>query len=139
MKLIEDVQLDLGAAAAIAGTSDVDSSIIDMAGYEGVIVFASLAVQAANNYLQATHGDTTSPAETVTGSKVITDSTNDVAILEIHRPQKRYFKFTLKRGTSTASGDMYVVRYGARRLPKNNDVANTTNVVTLHAPVTGTP
>lgn len=139
MKQIENLKIDVAAAAASSGTSDVDGSALDMAGYEGVLLFVYIGTANSGNYLQALHGNTNSPSDTVEGSKVVTDSNGDVAVLEINRPKYRYIKPQVKRGSATVTGEVYAIRYGARVKPVTNDVANSQNVVALATPATGTP
>lgn len=140
MKELENVKIDLAIAGASTGTSTLASADIDMTGYEGIIFVGSLATANAGNFMQAVHGDAPTPTDTVAGSKVVPATDGDVAILEIHRPLKKYVRVQLVRaGATTVSGDVYAIRYGARKDPQTNEVTNAVKTASLISPATGTP
>lgn len=134
--------LTLGAAATTAGTTAVNGAAIDMAGFDGVLIFGTIATAASGNFLKAQGGEASdlSDAADLAGTKVVTDSDADLAILDIQKPRERYIRGVFVRGTSTAVGDLYYIRYNDSEQPETrNDVANTQNLVRLISPAEGTP
>lgn len=127
------------AAGAAAGTSTVDGDAVDLSGFEGVVFMASIAVANAGNYLKAQEGDTNSPSADIEGSKVVTASNDDVAILQVHKPLKRYIRANIVRGASSASGDLFAILYKGSKMPLSSDVANAVISKSIVSPVAGTP
>ncbi len=130
------------AAAGSAGTA-VDGAAIDMQGYDGVVIFCTIATANAGNYLKAQGGEVAnlSDAADLAGTKVIVDSNGDVAMLDIAKPKERYIRGTVIRaGANTATGDMYYQRYNCdKQSVTTNDVTNEQNLVRLVSPAEGTP
>jgi hypothetical protein len=116
-------KLRLVAAAAVAGTTDVESAIIDTAGYDGVVFFATIAAKAANNYIQVEQDGVNSSGgmAALLGSGVVAAVNGDIVASEVKRPAKRYMRAVIKRGTSSATGDIYALLYGARKKPVDNN------------------
>ena len=111
-----------------ANTGDVTSDSVDMAGYEGVIFFASYGTAATDNLPNAetSSDDGSSDAFTdLAGTEVGVGSSDEDVWLEIHRPVERYVKVIYARGTSTTLGDIWAIRYGARTLPQDNTTTGT--------------
>lgn len=134
MSLLDKLNIDSVAAAASAATSAVNGSTVDLEGYEGVIFFCSVAVANAGNFLKAQEGDTSSPTADLEGSAVVVGTNNDVVALNVHKPLKRYIRPVLIRGASTASGEIYAVKYGSCKLP---DVGADVSKI-IASPVAGT-
>lgn len=130
------------AGAASAGTT-LTSSAVDMQGFDAVCAFGTIATANAGNFLKAQQSSDDGSTDTyddLAGSKVVADDGADVVCLDIRRPTKRYLKFLIVRGgANTVTGDVYAVRYNARKGLQVNDVLNTFNLVTLNGPAEGTP
>lgn len=139
MNQLKEMEVQVVADYTAAGTSDVDSSIIDMSDADGVIFIAKVATGASNNYLQASQGADSglSDAQALEGSKVLMSTTPGVARLCIHRPAERYVRATIKRGTSTTAQSIIAIKYHLRKAPQ----ADPTNYVskTIVTPDEGTP
>lgn len=133
MNLLKDIRINSVAAAAVAGTSAINGTTIDMSGRNGVIFFCSVAVANAGNFIKVQEGDTTSPTADLAGSAVIVGANNDIVAICIHKPTKRYLRAVLTRGTSSASGEIFAITYGGIKLP---DVGANVNK-TLASPVAG--
>ena len=134
--------LTLAAAAAGSAGTAVDGAAIDMQGYDGVLIFATIATQNAGNFLKAQQGQVSnlSDAADLAGTKVIVDSNGDVAILDLAKPKERYVRGTIIRaGANTATGDMYYLRYNGSAQAVINDIANEQNLVKVISPAEGTP
>lgn len=126
--------------ATAAGTSAVTGSAIDMQDFEGVVCYASLGTLTAtqvtllkaqgssdNGVLDA-YADITGAA---TAAAADADS-NKMLVLDVYRPQKRYIKFIVSRGTANAVVDGAVaVQYGAKHKPTTNDATTTSQTKTF--------
>lgn len=129
------VEVDEVAAAATAATSAVNGITVDMQGFDGVMFFATIAVANAGNLLKAQEGDTTSPTTDLAGSGVVATTNGQVVLLDVYKPLKRYIRAVLIRaGASSASGQIYAVKYRGKVSPKvAADVATS-----LVSPIAGT-
>lgn len=125
--------------AAAAATTDVESSAVDMQGFEGVMFLAMLgtitsgavtsikAQQSSDNGVADAWSDLEGTAVTVAD-----DDDNQVFGLDIFKPLKRYVRCVVDRGTQNAVVDGVVaMQYGARVAPTTQD-ATTVGAVELH-------
>lgn len=130
------------ANAAIAGATDIDGTVIDMQGYRGVRCIAALgaltatAVTSLKAY-QSDAVDGTGDAFSLiatTAAAADTDS-NQLLILEVCEPNKRYVKFVLDRGTANAVLDgMIVELFRAAREPIAELDATVSSQVVVSSP-----
>lgn len=88
-----------------AGTSDVNSGIVDTRGYQGIAFMVLLGAIATSGSvsIKLQHGDspTLSDAQDIAGSAIgPTSDTDDnkVIITEVYRPVKRYLRVVTTRG-----------------------------------------
>ncbi len=139
--LSNELKLRKVAAGAVTGTTEVLSSAIDMQGYEGVIIFATIATANAGNYLKAKQDVATGGAYAdLAGSKVVAAADAEVVALDIYRPTERFVKGSIIRaGITSVTGDMYALQYGARTRAVANSVADTHLLKQLASPAEGTP
>lgn len=138
---LESDLLTLGKAAQGAGTSTVDGDPIDMAGYDGVVIFCTIATANAGNFLKAQQGEASnlSDAADLAGSKVIADANGQVVGIDIVKPRERYVRGNIVRGVSTATGDLYYLRYQKHNQPASNNVTNLLKTIKIASPAEGTP
>jgi hypothetical protein len=117
-----NVQVD-GATAA--GTSAVDSTAVDMAGYDGVLFIVQLGTAAANNTIKAQQDSAVamSGAADLTGTSVAS-GTKKTVVLDVQRPAKQFVRCEVTRGTSTTVDAITTIRYKARALPVGQPTAN---------------
>lgn len=122
MNLSSDTKLRLIKAAQVAGTSAVESTVVDMSGFEGVLLFGTINVANAGNYIKAQSGTdaTVTDAADLTGTKVVCGYTGEVLWIDLYRPLERYVRMVGIRGSSTATGDFYAMLYGAHTKPTDN-------------------
>lgn len=111
-----------GAAIANANNTDSNSTIFDMAGYDGILFITTITdcVQAGVATLKA-EGNTAnsdSGMEAITGATVsATSGANDdlngkVLIVDVYRPTKRYVQGVRVSATQNiAFGEVLVVQY----------------------------
>jgi hypothetical protein len=108
-------------AAGAAGSSDVNSSVIDFAGYEGALIIVSLGpiVTGAATSVKVQGGATSSPTTDILGtSQTITDDMdNTVVYIDIRRPLLRYARIVFGRATQNSTVAAVAVLYGSRNSP----------------------
>lgn len=118
----------LGAAIAAASNTDDDSSIIDMAGYEGVIFICTITDSAQTGVgslivEQNTVNSATGMAALSGGSAVATSAANDdlngkLLKVAVHKPRERYLRVNRTSATANiAFGELLYVKYGPRVMP----------------------
>lgn len=120
--------------AAVAATSDIDSSRVDMSGFDSVCFIALLGdvtsgsvleLQGKVNTADSTSGATEVTDGTVTYTAGASDADNKLMILDIRRPNRAvtpYAYCTLLRGTQNAVVDgIIAIRYNARDVPTSQD------------------
>lgn len=114
--LSDNVKIDVEAPTA-TGTTTINSSAYDMAGYEGILFLVRLGSPASNNNIRAQQ-DTVSgmgSAADLAGTLVNSASIN-LHALDINRPSERYVRCQVTRGTTTTIDTIVVLRYKSRAL-----------------------
>lgn len=129
--------------AVAAGTSDQDSSSVDMLDYEGVrftVSFGTITGSAVTSIRAGQSANDSSWADLLgTDITVADDDDNQVAILDIWRPIDRYVRCTVKRATQNAVIDGVVAeQYGPRVLPPTNDSSTVVGQEIHTSPAEGT-
>lgn len=119
MNLSKNTKLIKIAAGAAAGTDEVLSDALDTLGYEGALIFGSIATANAGNYakLQQSSDNSADTYADLAGTKNVPGHNGDSFLIDIYRPQERYLKCSITRGASTVTGDVYALLYGARSKP----------------------
>ena len=128
------------AVTSAAGSTVLESSVIDMDGYEGILLFTRFGTAAADNLISAKMSSANDSATmgAIEGSAVAPGASDEVQWLDIYRPRKRYLQLVATRATSSKLGEMYAFKYGARKLPTDNNTAGTIAGEALISPSTGT-
>jgi len=125
--------------AVVAGTSNQDGTTIDMAGYDAARCIALLGTLTTTHVtkLIAMQGDLANGSDAVaidgaeSGLAGDADS-NEMLILDVIQPRKRYITFRLVRGTANAVLDgMIVEQYKAREMPIAADATVTNQAVVV--------
>lgn len=121
-------------------SSIVESDVLDMAGYEGVVFFTSYGTAASDNSikLKGSTANSTGTMGDITGSSVAVASSDEDVWLDVYRPRYRYLQLAAVRGTSSKLGDIWAVQYGGRKLPESNSTAGTIKGETNISQSTGT-
>lgn len=140
MNLSKQVEIKSAAATTAAGTSEVDGATIDMEGYEGVLFIAKFGTAASGNTLQAQQGAASnlSDAADLEGTLVTVGASDELVYLDLVRPQERYVRIQAQRGTSSTLDWVVAIKYGARKLPVDNDTAGTIAGEVSISPAEGT-
>ena len=127
MQLSNEVKIRKVAVAAVSAGTEVISSVVDMAGYEGVMFFCTIATANAGNYMKAQQDTAVGmgAAADIAGSKVVAAANASVVWLDIYKPTERYVTANIIRaGANTATGDMYAIQYEGKVKPELNLVTN---------------
>ena len=127
MQLSNEVKLRKIKASQTSAGTEVVSDIVDMAGYEGVLFFATIATANAGNYMKAQQGANAamSDAADIAGSKVVATANGEVVFLDIYKPSERYLTANIIRaGANTATGDIYAIQYEGKVKPEINLVTD---------------
>lgn len=112
--------------SAVAATSDVETDILDMQGFDSVMFVAALGDVTSGSVLelevqQNSANSSSGMAEiATTGQNTAGASDFDKKLLigDVVRPKGRYVRAVLKRGTQNAVVDgIFAIQYGARDLP----------------------
>jgi len=125
--MIKDVKVTRIYAGAVAGFGDtLSSDILDMTGYEGVLLIADLGDQAATAVATLTAQQDTDAAggtmATLTGSVAYTfaaaDGDDDLLVLDVYKPLERYIRAQLQRATANITvKSIIAIQYGAMKAP----------------------
>lgn len=132
--------------AQAAGTSDLTSSAIDTAGWDGVKIYTAFgtitagAVTSVKLQQSSDDGVADAYADLVGSSVPVADSrSNDVVVHDIYRPKERYIKAVIDRGTQNAVVDgVWAVLYTNRKQPTTDDSATVVARKVLISPSEGT-
>lgn len=130
--LLYDVKVTRVAASAVAAQTDVNSSILDMAGYEGVMFIAltgdvtatsALALKAEQNTVNSTSGmaELEGSASFTAGAS---DADGKALVLDVFQPREQYVRAVLERGTANAVVDgIIAIQYRAAIRPTAQDAS----------------
>lgn len=138
MNATKNTKLIKVLAGAAAGTTPLTTATIDTQGFEGVVIFGSIATVNASNVVDARQGQASdmSDGAVLEGSRVAPGDNGDSFCIDILRPEKRYVDVQITRNVSTATGDVYAWLYGSvRKAPVSQGA--TIDVVTLASPIEG--
>lgn len=139
-QLIDGVKIEQAIATAGAGTSEINGAILDMAGYEGVLIVAKFGTAAANNTIKVEQGDTSNLTDgaDLAGSQVSVGASDEIVAIDIYRPTDRYVRPIALRGTSTTLDWAVAFKYGAKKQPVDNSIAGTIASEKHASPAEGT-
>lgn len=132
MSLLKNIKITRVAASASAAQTDVNGSILDMAGFDGVLFIAltgdvtdtsALALKAEQNTLNQAGG----MAELVGSAAFTAGATSadgKALVLDVFAPRERYIRAVLERGTANAVVDgIIAIQYQARSKPTAQDAS----------------
>lgn len=142
MNLLPNVKITKVADTAASAGTDVNGSVLDMQGYEGVLFCTNVTTANAGNFLKAQQGQVSnlSDAADLAGTKVTSGSSDEALVLEVHKPLERYIRPVIVRGgANTITGEIWAIQYTSRVAPRTSDVAGTLASKTVVSPAEGTP
>ena len=116
--LAENVKISIVNAQASSAGSAINSSSVDMAGFDGVIFFGEMVTANASNFVNIATSLNDSSWADLLGTKVTPGDNGDGGAVTIHKPLERYLRMEVDRGgANTAFGTIYALQYGARKVP----------------------
>lgn len=144
LSLVSNVAIDRVSNAVAAGTSDINSTGVDMQGFETAVFFVAFGTitSTAVTSIQIDHSDDNSNWAAVAGSKVTVPDTasNKIAVVEVVRPLKRYVRCTVDRGTANAVVDsILAIRSGAKTAPITQGSTHAATPTQIVGSTSGTP
>ena len=123
MNLSKNVKITKIAVGAVTAITEVVSAVVDMQGYEGVVLFTTIGTANAGNYLKAKQDAAIGMGGAVdlAGKKIVATAANQVVWLDIYKPTDRYITANIIRaGITTITGDIYAIQYEGRKYPEGN-------------------
>ncbi len=143
--LAREVKVTRVMNAVAAGTTDQESSTVDMQGFDGVMFVAAFGTITTNavTSVKAQQGALSNGSDGAdlvgTGITVADDDDNQVAIIDIYRPQERYVRCVIDRGTQNAVIDgVLAIQYKGRRQPTTHDSTTVIAAESHNSPAEGT-
>ena len=145
MNLSKNVKVTRVMNGVAAGTTDQNSSIIDMSGWDGVLFLAAFGVITATAVTSIKVQQDTDPAGGTmadlagTAVTVADDDDNQVAGVDVYRPRERYVRLVIDRGTANAVIDGVVaIQYRGSKAPSVHDATTVVAIETHASPAEGT-
>ena len=123
--------------ATAAGTTAINGNSYDMQDFEGIVFVCSMgtltATQVTSLKAQGSSDNSTwaDIAGAVTANAADADS-NKLLVLDVYRPQQRYVRCVVNRGTANAVIDSVIaLQYGAKKTPttQSTDVSQSLAIV----------
>ncbi len=122
--LLEEVKITKLNDATAAGTSAINSAVVDMAGFDGVVFLTNtgtvLATGTATVKVQQDTAAGMGAAADLLGTSqafVDTDDNKSVAV-DIKRPLERYLRLVITRAVANSDwGPIWALQYRTRKLP----------------------
>lgn len=124
-----------------ANTSAIESSIVDMEGFESVWFFTDVNVADAGNFIKAQQDDASnmSSAADLLGTAVIVTGADEAVGIDLVKPEKRYVRaVVIRAGSSTTAGPIWALQYNGAFAPTDNITAGTENHELHVSPIEGT-
>lgn len=128
---------DASGWTVTAGTTDVNSDIVDMAGFDAARFIAGFGTitSGAVTSMKVQQGAAAAMSDAAdllgTGVSIADTDDNKIAIIDVLRPRERYLRASFDRGTQNAVIDFLIVE-----LYRANSEPVTQDTVTLVAPET---
>ena len=139
----KDEKVTRVANASAAGTTQVDTSSVDMAGFDSVKFYTSFGA-IASSAVTSVHVATSSDNSTWndlegTSISVADDDDNGVTVHEIVSPQERYLRIEVAKATANSTVDgVIAVQYNSRKKPATDDTTTVIGSETHISPAEGT-
>ena len=144
MNLGKELKFTQVKTAVAAGTTDINSDIIDMANWDGVLFITSFGTITAGAVTSVLiQQDTDSAGGTMTAllgsGQAVADTDDDKCVIhDLYKPLERYVRATVDRGTQNAViNSIVAVQYRGSKTPATNDSATVVALKTLVSPAEG--
>ena len=130
MNLIKNTKITTALDYA-SGTASRNGAILDMQGFEGVLMivkFATIATSAVGDIhaeQDSASGGGTMADLTGTAIAVADNDDHQIFIIDLYRPQERYVRAVVTKDASNAMAEEAIyLQYGAKELPIDNNVTD---------------
>jgi len=130
MNLIKNTKITTALDYA-SGTASRNGAILDMQGFEGVLMivkFATIATSAVGDIhaeQDSAVGGGTMADLAGTAIAVAHNDDEQIFIIDLYRPQERYVRVVVTKDASNAMAESAIyVQYGAKELPIDNNVTD---------------
>lgn len=145
MNLLKCGKLTRVMNAVAAGTSDQNSSVIDMQNFDSVTFIAAFGTITAGavTSIKVQQGADSGLSDAAdlegTAISVADDDDNQIVAVEVVRPRERYVRLVIDRGTQNAVIDgVIAIQTGPRVLPVTHDATTVVGSETHNSPAEGT-
>lgn len=129
----------------VSGTADREGAILDMLGFRGVLMVVKFAVIASSAVTSIkAQQDTDVAGGTMadllgTAQTVAADDDNQIFIIDLYEPVKRYVRLVIDKDASNATAESaYYIQYGAQQRPATVTVADKVTYERHVSPAEGT-
>ena len=137
MALLDDIKITTVAPTA-TGTTTIDGSALDMAGFDGALFIVRLGSPATNNNLRVRQCDTSGGTYAdLASSKVGDHATNTPLIVDVYRPLEQFLKYQITRGTTTTIDSVVIIQYKGKGVSPQTQPSGTASAKLYH-PAEGT-
>ena len=144
MNLSSDVKLTTALDYA-SGNADRTGAVLDMQGYDGVLMVVKLAavVNGGTNSIKAQQGELANGNDMadLEGTKIVIadDDDNQVFMIDLYRPAKRYVRLYVDKDAANACAESALyIQYGPTQRPVDNDVTDAVTYEFHATPAEGT-
>jgi hypothetical protein len=125
-------------AASSAATTTIESTVVDMANFQGVVITTDIATANAGNVVKVQQGSLANGSDMtdLAGSATANGTNGNAVVIDVYKPTKRYIRAVVVRGASTAVGPIHAELYD----PRNKVVSHGSTIVakSLVSPLEGT-
>lgn len=101
-------------APTATGTSAIDSTVIDMSGWDGVLFIARLGSPASNNNIRLRQSTATGGTYNDATGTLVNHASNNVHMLDVRRPDKQFVRVRVTRGTTSTIDTITAIQYRGR-------------------------
>ncbi len=134
MNLSKNVKVTVVSPAAVAAQTAIDSSVLDMTGFDGVIFIALLGDVTSTSVLTLTaKGNTANSTSSPTPATLkatdaftadATSADSKAIMVDVYRPTQRYVFANLTRTTANAVvGGILAIQYKGTKRPTTQDTS----------------
>ncbi|MGL4296277.1 MAG: hypothetical protein ACRCTG_11215 [Aestuariivirga sp.] len=142
--LSDEIKITKLANATAAGTTAINSAVVDMAGYDGCLFLTNAGaivgggVQSLKVQQDTVVGMGTAADLAGTGITVADDDDNQAFWIDVKRPRERFLRLVISRATQNSDwGAIWAFQYRGRSLPVVNTVTDTITGEKWEAPAEG--
>lgn len=127
--LLDNVKITkVNAYAASAGTA-INSTSVDMQGFEGVVFVTSLATANAGNSVNVAQSEDNSTFNDLEGTAQVPASDGHLVAIDVYRPRERYVRAEVDRGgTNTVVDAIFAIQYNGAKPPFTSIATQETHV-----------